>query len=164
MQALVHSHTNMHVSPLPPAEVAFETEGAAASPKFVELDYARRYVGVEMYHPSSSRPGGTRLLTPKLKPAGPFRNKHAAFGKFQRTMKPALCPLCTHQICMYVFVLHEIIIKLRLGVGRRTKTLLNQPVVGYRLFNDMFVCLCITPACVCLRASGWLRMPARWQQ
>lgn len=57
---------------------------------------------------------------------------------------------------MYVFVLHEIIIKLRRRVGRRTKTLLNQPVVGYRLFNDMFVCLCITPACVCLRASGWL--------
>lgn len=83
-----------------------------------------------------------------------FQNKHAAFGKFQRTMKPALCPLCPHQICMYVFVLHEIIIKMRLVVGRRTKTLLTPWwATGY-----LMICLCVCASllcvCVCVRLAG----------
>lgn len=93
-----------------------------------------------------------------------FQNKHAAFGKFQRTMKPALCPLCLHQIYMYVFVLHEIIITMRLGVGRRTKTLLTP----WWATSYFMICLCVCASLLCVFAcvwlADWLRMPARWQQ
>lgn len=68
----------MHVSCLPPVEVAFETESGDSKSKFVELDYGRCMPAsgrIILPHPGLEERYCTAVppLRRNLKPAGPLR-------------------------------------------------------------------------------------------